>query len=281
MSEYQRHKNSLYEIWEYEMKLPNTPLTLRGHSRGSERTGFYIPQLKLFLDAGIQSYFNPTTILITHCHTDHSFALPMLLTGLTCPQPPTVCVPAEDLARFENFNNSYFRLARCSDDVKTEPLVGVTPASVVDLGKNHWAEVFRLAHSVPTCGYGIYEKRQRLREQYKGLTGKEIAGLRKSGTSVSEDFVVYHLAFLCDTTTECFTINPRILSNYPIIMVECTFIDKDTVDLAKESRHTHWDDLRPIVVAHPKTLFILIHFSMRYQNVTIPDRPENVVIWEN
>jgi len=281
MSEYQRYKNSLYEIWDYEMKLPNTLLTLRGHSRGSERTGFYIPQLKLFLDAGIQSYFNPTTILITHCHSDHSFALPMLLTGLTCPQPPKVCVPVEHLARFEDFNNSYYRLTKGRDDVKTLQLVGVTQSDIIDLGKNHYAEVFRLDHSVPTCGYGIFETRQRLREEYKGLSGKEIAQLRKSGIIISENFKVYNLAFLCDTTTECFNINPQILLNYPIIIVECTFIDKDTMELAKESKHTHWDDLRPIIVAHPKTLFILIHFSMRYQEIVLPDQPENVVIWQN
>ena len=77
-----RSKSSTYDAWKYSMKLPDINLTLRGHSRGSEKTGFYIQELKLFLDAGIQSYYDPNFILITHCHSDHSFALPMLLTGI-------------------------------------------------------------------------------------------------------------------------------------------------------------------------------------------------------
>jgi len=62
--------------------IPKYNLTIKGFSRAGDKTGFYIPQLHLFFDAGIQCYYQPEFIFITHCHTDHFFALSMLLTGI-------------------------------------------------------------------------------------------------------------------------------------------------------------------------------------------------------
>lgn len=58
----------IYKVWNYEFKI-NNHLTIKGHSRGSEKTCFYIPQLKIYFDAGVQSYLEPKFIFITHCHS--------------------------------------------------------------------------------------------------------------------------------------------------------------------------------------------------------------------
>jgi hypothetical protein len=56
---------------------------LTGHSRALERTGFWIPQLRIMLDVGVDlptdSGACPAATLITHGHIDHMNALPMLL----------------------------------------------------------------------------------------------------------------------------------------------------------------------------------------------------------
>jgi hypothetical protein len=58
------------------------------------------------------------------------------------------------------------------------------------------------------------------------LIGKEIAELRKNGTVIYQDVAVPCFAFLGDTTCEVLEKNP-ILFDYPVIIIECTFLLDD------------------------------------------------------
>lgn len=71
----QRKATETYSVWNHSWSIPGTNFTLKGHSRAAEKTGFIIPEIGLFLDAGQQTYFEPKVILITHSHSDHSFAV--------------------------------------------------------------------------------------------------------------------------------------------------------------------------------------------------------------
>jgi len=103
--------DNLYEqYWHHIIDIKSANISVIGHSRGSERTGYYLQHLRLFLDAGIQSDKTPETIFITHCHTDHSFALPMLLTGIAT--IPKIYVPYEHVELFTNFVDSTYRLSQ-------------------------------------------------------------------------------------------------------------------------------------------------------------------------
>lgn len=259
-----RSKSDVYDIWNYSLSLPGTQLSIRGHSRGSEKTCFYVPELKLFLDAGMQSYYNPDHIFITHCHSDHSFQLPMILTGLNrCGKPPPrIFVPRESQHLFEKFLLVSYQLRKGTEKARGHYRVtGVDPGNEIDLKKTgHFVRVYQLHHNVPTRGYGICQRRKKLNPCYSGLSGQELKKLKKSGININIWTEHKFLAYVCDTNIICFDTNPELLE-YKYVMIECTFFHDEDM---KESDHIHWKELRPIVEGNPNVTFILIHFSMKY-----------------
>lgn len=251
-----------YHVW--KSQVPITDLTIYGHSRGSEKTGFYIPQFKMFLDAGIQSQYQPERIFITHCHTDHSFALPMLLTGIKT--KPKVYVPSASRDLFYNFVDATHQLSMNDRDTHTpHTIVGVSEHSdCIDIGSNYSVKTYNLSHgSVPTNGYGIIFHKMKLNAKYAGLPGDAIAKLRKTEKDVMIPIGESLLAYLTDTDVSVFGKYPDLLM-YKYVMCECTFIGDEDID-----GHVSWKKLKPIVLANQGTKFILIHFSIRYLDVQI------------
>ena len=240
------------------------PFTVSGHSRGSERTGFYIKELNAFLDAGVQSYYEPHYVLITHCHTDHSFALPMLLTGINT--KPTVYCPAESVQYFNNFCDATRQLSKHTKSVKNEyPIVGLYPGDSIPLKGNYYAAVYNLYHNAPCRGYGIYERRNKLRPDLQGASKEQIMAAKREN-SITVPVNVPILAYLCDTTIEVLRgPNAKEILTFPHIMIECTFL----YDEAPDASHIRWSELKPYVVANPQTTFVLIHFSFRYTDEEI------------
>src|SRR5579862_7984844 len=110
----------IFLVWErYSQTLPGGIL-LRGHSRAAEKSCFMLPHLGLYLDAAIQGPTPPNVICITHSHSDHSCALPMLLTGFDASivnsttrsrtSRPQIFVPIESVTLFDNLIQSHFQL---------------------------------------------------------------------------------------------------------------------------------------------------------------------------
>ncbi len=271
-----RGKLALYSIWAYECPLPNTSWTIQGHSRGSERTSFYIRELKLFIDAGIQSTFLPDRIFITHCHADHSNALPALLTGVSG-RMIDIYVPQEHVNLFSKYVESSYRLSQGLESLVSRfPINGVSPGQEVPLtrgkaaGGSFVVRVYDMCHSVPTRGYGILVKGRRLRTPYRQLSGAEIVVLKKQLThdELFEDALKPLVLFAFDTTVKVFQDTPELLT-YKTIITECTFLFPEHRELAVSSMHVHWEDIRPIIESHPNVTFILTHFSARYTDSDI------------
>jgi ribonuclease Z len=88
-------------------KIPGTDWTISGHSRALERTGFYIHELCVMLDAGVDLPTNsggrPAAIMVTHGHIDHMNALPMLLRHSHEDCPVHILAPKPILHRIRQF----------------------------------------------------------------------------------------------------------------------------------------------------------------------------------
>ncbi|KAL7527038.1 hypothetical protein ACHAWF_002009 [Thalassiosira exigua] len=104
------------------------------------------------------------------------------------------------------------------------------------------------------------------------MPGPEIGRLRKQGVSVTKEVKNPLFCFLGDTTTSILD-RPdaeRIFS-CPTVIIECTFLKEDFRDNADQTKHVIWNDLRPHIVSHPNTTFVLIHFSHRWPVKEVSD----------
>ena len=223
--------------WKNEIKLSKTGLRLKGHSRSTEMTCFYIPDLCIYWDAGVHGYYNCDHMFITHGHGDHIQSINGILksqkqerskkaTPIYCPQELTKMLFKYIESFFQaNANNPYLK---CHKIVNMK---GVNPGDRIPLkikNHNYVVDAYQCCHSVPTLGYGLSETRDKLIDELVGRPTAEIVAMKKTGKIITKTTEVPLLCFLGDTTHEVFEKkeNAKILT-YPNIIVECTFLEED------------------------------------------------------
>jgi len=255
-----------------KFKFPVGGMTIIGHSRSAEMTGFFIPETGWALDVGTS--FGAHQVyhaFITHGHLDHSIMIIEIIPFVGSHRNLVVWCDE----KIQKYVANYIETSQMLNDSLDVPhkrpysLRQVTIGETYDIpGKvKYTVTPVRCDHTVPSVGYCFDEKREKLKKDYSHMTGYEIAKLRTSGVNVTETVLIPLFVFMGDTTTEVYKNYPQVF-HYPVILTECTFID-GTIEEAKSKGHTTWEILKPIVLAHPTITFILIHFSMRYSNEDI------------
>lgn len=285
--------------------IPGANLTLTGYSRANDKTFFHLPELDCCLDAGLCEGRQPAKVLLTHTHGDHVADLEFLAGRA---QGAQIYVPRDTFGYVERYllARRELNLATPFDpalaaSTKVHP---VGPGDTFAVGRRDaWhVEVFACLHKVPCVGYGFSRRETRLLPEVAALRdtlaaegrsaefGKEMARRRKAGEPVDEAVLTPVFAFVGDTHASLFTQNPALL-RYPVLVTECTFLDDAERERADRVGHTLWSQLRPTVIANPKTTFVLIHFSLRHSDEQVldffeaeaaahpPGALDNVVVW--
>jgi ribonuclease BN (tRNA processing enzyme) len=255
-------------------------INISGFSQSSFRTGFIIEPYNICLDAGIPTKVKPNIILITHGHLDHIASLHSLLyDNYEC---PIIC-PSEIHGHITKMIQAFYCMNNNIGGKKLNLNFIHEPFSF-NIGKNNFQVVrYDLDHRVPTYAYGIHIIKRQLKEIYMGKSGKEIGELRKT-TDIYENLNISLLLYCCDTGKSALHhINMGI---YPIIFIECTFIDPEHIEESISRKHLHWCDIEPYVQKYKDSQFNLIHFSRRYSNekikvfsLEIKEKYKNVEFW--
>lgn len=264
------------------IKIVNDRLTLTGFSRSAEATAFYIPEMDVMLDAGtVVTTTKFRRMFVTHSHSDHSFQIPWMYSP-SSPAPIDIYIPNESVTLLNTYLTSAQLLNDHGDEkalitcTRRYQLHGVSQGDIIDLDKTYRVEIIRCHHTVPCVGYAFYEKRNKLKAEYRQLTGKQIQDLRKQGTEVTEQVDIPLFAFLGDTTPDVFAAGSHsagvLLGKMPVILCECTFLEGEQ---SNDKGHTHWQGLQPIIEQHPQITFVLIHFSLKYRREEIRTFFEN------
>lgn len=273
-----------HDVWHRYKKFfaqEGAKFTLQGHAISARSSGFWIPEYQIMFDAGICSPFHPLHIFITHSHSDHTFMLPAILTGINT--KPHVYVPRGTAQLFRNLLIAKHRLSRCDVNAPYDvdqacTLVEVQDGDLIPItvkgGLPMVVKVFATEHKVLSVGFALFHVRSRLNPEFTALKGPELAQKRKEGVELNMAIQVPCVAYVGDSTPKW--VSHRLFTEnvFPIVICECTFVGEleqepqRAIDSAAEHGHTCWSELGPLLAKKEdesaKTMFVLVHWSDRY-----------------
>lgn len=248
------------------------PLTIRGRSIAGIHTAVEVPELDLLLDLGqcSTSATNYPVVLLSHGHIDHMGAVAQhaarrAMLGRT---EAVYVVPHLVAPQVEALFNAAGEL-----DGQSIPrrVVALAPGEEFALGKGRFVRALTTFHVVPSQGYTVWERRQRLREEFRSLPGSKLGELRRAGVTLDEPFDAPLLSFTGDTRVEVLQRNPE-LAEVASLVIEASFIDERmSAQSAHERGHIHLDDLNAHRDLLPQRDVVLMHFSARYLDAEVPD----------
>jgi ribonuclease Z len=258
---------SQWDTWQVLTSVTAGPYTIRGVSVGGVYTSLAIPELSLLLDAGIspRSSGGIDTILLSHGHADHVGALPALL-GIRAlhgkTKPPRVIMPAEIVDDLQTALAALSRLQRWPLEIEA---VGMLPGDEVPLRGDLSVRAVRTFHPVPSLGYIVVRQVSKLRAEFRGLSGPEIAARRRAGEPMTDHEERLELAYATDTLVSVLDHAPDLLRARVLIM-ECTFLDqRKTLEAARAGCHIHLDEVIERADRFLNEHVVLMHCSQLYQ----------------
>ena len=249
-------------------------LTIEGYSRAAVQSYWRVPELKMGFDLGAHpwDFMGTANWFITHTHLDHIAALPVYVARrrMMKMEPPTIYVPAENIDDVRKLLLIMQRLDRGRQNCE---LVPVEPGQEFELSRDHVVTAWATTHTIPSRGYMVWDRRNKLKDEYVGLPGGKIRDLRLAGTAVTREVRTPLLAYTGDTS-------PAGLDNYPavydvkVLITELSFIRAShRREKIHKFGHMHLDDFLERADRFKNELIVAGHFSTRYH----PDEVRRVL----
>ena len=240
-------------------------LTIEGYSRAAVQSYWRVPELKIGFDLGGQpwDFMGTPTWLVTHTHLDHVAALPVYVARrrMMKMEPPVIYLPEESV---EDVRRLLLIMQRLDRGRMVCELRGIRGGEEIELSRDHVVTVFATTHTIPSVGYLVWERRNKLKEEYLGLPGEQIRDLRLAGTQVTREMRTPLLGYTGDTS-------PGGIDNYPpvfeakILITEMSFIRPNhRREKIHKFGHMHLDDFVERAERFKNELIIAAHFSTRY-----------------
>jgi ribonuclease Z len=246
--------------------LTHKDLTIEGYSRAAVQTYWRIPEFKIGFDLGAQpwSFMGTPTWFVSHTHIDHVNALPVYVARrrMMKMDPPTIYLPETGIEPVRRILRQVSRLDRgrlpCT-------LVPARPGEEIELSREMVITVSQTRHTVPSLGFVVWERRRKLKPEYRDLSGEQIRDLRLGGTDVTNEVRIPRVAYLGDSAPEGLDHCPAMFEAEVLIM-EVTFVaPSHRKHRIHKFGHMHLDDIVERVDRFSNELIIASHFSTRYQ----------------
>ncbi len=255
-------------------------LTISGYSTALFSTWFFIEELGLLLDAGdgiisglLQKSRKIKYVFISHADRDHLTGLLQLNQLNARPEFPKIYYPkdARSIAALEAFSKSF------DLQVKATEWIPLAAGDEIEIKKNIIVTSVKNNHVIApdsvakSFGYLVQVRKFKLKQEYLGLSQKEIILLRNK---ISDNELTYEvrdniLGYSGDTPLENF----NIWNNTQILIHEATFLSREEIE-DNETRRNRHSVLEDVIVAATEIkigMLILGHISSRYTAEEIDD----------
>jgi ribonuclease Z len=245
------------------MRMGLNQLHVLGYSVAGEETVCQIPELNVCFDIGRCPYFALTSdiVCLTHAHMDHVAGIPYYLSqryfqGM---KPGTVLLPQELAPAVD-------RLLRCWRDVERQgtpyTLIPMAPAQTHEVRRDFIIRAVATHHGGASLGYALISVREKLKQEFMGRPGPELAALKKSGVEIQYRVEVPLVTFLGDTSAGPVFDQPDVV-NAEILLTEITFFEPDHKLKAKHGRHLHVDHFVELLPKLNNQHIVVTHVSRR------------------
>ncbi len=242
-------------------------LTIEGYSRAAVQTCWRINELKLLFDVGVQpwDFMGTPTLFISHAHLDHIAALPAFVSRrrMMKMDPPIIYMPDSAVDASWKMLQLFASMDRGSMPCE---LVGVLPGDEIEMGREYSVMCVPTRHTIESVGFIVYQKRNKLREEFVGLSGDEIRDIRLSGVEVTNETRIPVVGYTGDTSPPGLDLNPDMYQ-CRVLISEITFLAPEhRKDKIHKHGHMHIDDYRDRRDRFNNELIIGGHLSTRYND---------------
>lgn len=241
------------------------PYTLSGVSIAGLHTSIFVRELGALFDVGIalRSCAGAEHVFLSHGHADHLGALVTLLgmRGLLGMRPPRVHLPAEIADDTRQALALLSRAQRREFVLDAEPML---PGEERALRPDLMVRAFRTHHTSPSLGYQFFNRVQKLKREFSGLPGKDIAERRKRGDALFDLEERLEVAYATDTLVHVLDTTPSLLDTR-VLILECSFLDdRKGLAASQAGGHIHLDELLERADTFRNEALVLMHFSQIY-----------------
>lgn len=244
-------------------KLAFGQYSLIGYSVAGEESVVQVPELNVCFDIGRAPHFALTSdiVCLTHAHMDHLAGLAYYLSqrhfqGM---KPGMVLVPRELERQVDGMLRAWREVERQGTPYK---LIPMSAGQTYEVRRDFAIRAVQTHHAGASIGYVLVSVREKLKPEYMGIEGIELATMKKNGVQIQYKLEVPLIAYLGDTAIGT-VFDDTDVQNAQILITECTFFDNDHRQRAKVGRHLHIDDFARIIGKLKNQQIVITHVSRR------------------
>jgi ribonuclease Z len=247
-------------------------LRVIGSSYAGEETWLGLPELNVGFDIGRapRDIIPIEHIFLTHGHMDHAAGLAYYFAQrwFVDAAPgnlyvaPSLIDPIRRLLRVWGEIDGHEPPANLHPAVPGRDLAVRRDLIVRPFEVSHFGAKTQRAALSQALGYCVIEVRQKLKDEFAGLSGPQIVEKKQAGIEITRRVEVPLVAFCGDTGPGPF-LDLDYVRTARILLLECTFFDPDDLRRSRAGGHMHISDLKAALPQLSNERILITHLTRR------------------